>query len=492
MFKSKTKNSSLFLPNTIYEKFKEDDKKNKVSLNLLRSNSYNECNKYLKLHARSAEEIYETVLKREREDLMKQLENEKDEPEVCFVNEALELLNERELNLKLEFNRPKTPPKKVDEIESIKEEDKKKEVVETLVKADIVYTDAFEETLQETLKIEEIIPQLVLEKPVEIKEVETKEEKLEDAKIQQSALNSNDLVYFYQSSDGQRIYINQLNARCLVTQYASFNLCPNLIKGKIVAYESYFMTEENRKRFRYLSHLPLHSEFKIVELDLREPYISQETLSLYEEEFEERRQFRMRKELREKRLADKAAAANLDQKGPHYYTSSAMNEINIRNQHIDYSQEFPEASSSPPTSSGASISGSVNDSSNSEHPGGQPVSFAQMLKFPDLAKKNSANNSAWPSLETSSNLANAQSTQVTSGWLNMVKLQSSQQTSKSKRYQDAPTPWGKSSSEKLVPSDEANETEDAMPAPLYAQSFFSAIDESLKVIDLSKLIKFNV
>jgi hypothetical protein len=122
-------------------------------------------------------------------------------------------------------------------------------------------------------------------------------------------------------------------------------------------------------------------------LDLKEPFIGQTTLDLYEEEIEERRQFRLRKELKEKRLADKASAANLENI-PHYYTSSAMNEIRFNQSStvVDYSQEFPEASTSPPTSSGASVSGtSVNDSSNSEHPSNQPhpISFAQMLKHPN-------------------------------------------------------------------------------------------------------------
>ena len=197
----------------------------------------------------------------------------------------------------------------------------------------------------------------IIDEPVPVQIPEELKAESEDsssnqkASIQQSMLNSNnmnDFVYFYQSSDGQRIYINQLNARCLVSQYTSFNQCPNSITGKIIAYESYFMTDENRKRFKYLSHLPLHSEFKIVELSLKEPYISQATLDLYQDEIEERKQFRQRKELREKRLADKAAAS-LDTT-PYYYTTSAMNEIQTSQTNIvDYTQDFPEASTSPPT-----------------------------------------------------------------------------------------------------------------------------------------------
>lgn len=340
MFKSKTKNSTLILPNNSLEQFKSDAKKN-LSLNLLNSGSYSQCAAYLKLHSRSAQEIYETIVKREKEELTKQFEMEKNEPEVCFVSEAIELLNQREANLKLEF-RPKTPTRKQSPpIEKRKE-------IQSSPKAELVYTDAFENLSIEPKIIDEPVPVQI---PEELKAESEDSSSNQKASIQQSMLNSNnmnDFVYFYQSSDGQRIYINQLNARCLVSQYTSFNQCPNSITGKIIAYESYFMTDENRKRFKYLSHLPLHSEFKIVELSLKEPYISQATLDLYQDEIEERKQFRQRKELREKRLADKAAAS-LDTT-PYYYTTSAMNEIQTSQTNIvDYTQDFPEASTSPPT-----------------------------------------------------------------------------------------------------------------------------------------------
>jgi hypothetical protein len=77
--------------------------------------------------------------------------------------------------------------------------------------------------------------------------------------------------------------------------------------------------------------------------------------------------------------------------------------------------------------------------------------------------------------------------QLTTGWLNMVKLQSQQAISKTKKYQDAPTPWSKISIQNEEQPENVEEVE-SMPAPLYAQSFFSAIDESLKLIDLSRLI----
>lgn len=64
-----------------------------------------DCATYLKLHSYSPKRIHEMVIQREREELNKQLEAEKDQPEVCFVSEALVLLDEREAKLIEEIGR---------------------------------------------------------------------------------------------------------------------------------------------------------------------------------------------------------------------------------------------------------------------------------------------------------------------------------------------------------------------------------------------------
>ncbi len=100
---------------------------------------------------------------------------------------------------------------------------------------------------------------------------------------------TNDFTFFYQSVDGQNVYANALNTRCLISQYGSLYQSPLNITAKIVYSESYFMDEENRRKFRYLSHLPLHTEFKLVELELKEPVLSQGTLTIFAQEIDERK-----------------------------------------------------------------------------------------------------------------------------------------------------------------------------------------------------------
>lgn len=202
------------------------------------------------------------------------------------------------------------------------------------------------------------------------------EEKVLSKEETNKYISSLDLSYFYQSVDGQRIFINGFNTRCLLTEYTSLNRAPQHIRARIITSDSMFMSDETRRqRYKYLSHLPLHTEFKIVELDLENStaaknsysnYLSTRTLELMRDEFDERRRLRERKQAREKRECDRLAAqaAEREYNAQHYYVASAMSavveatrpkEIFVPGVMADYLNEFPEASSSPPFSSGASL-----------------------------------------------------------------------------------------------------------------------------------------
>lgn len=174
------------------------------------------------------------------------------------------------------------------------------------------------------------------------------------------------MTYLYQSSDGQRIFISGFNNRCLLSEYTSLSRAPSRLRARILACDALFMTDENRRqRFKYLGHLPLHSEFKVVELDLANSTpvtLTERTLALHRDELDERRRLRERKLAREKRECDRlaAAAAEREAVSPHYYVPSAMSDTRTTQPKeiagaADYLNEFPEASSSPPFSSGASL-----------------------------------------------------------------------------------------------------------------------------------------
>lgn len=79
------------------------------------------------------------------------------------------------------------------------------------------------------------------------------------------------MFYFYQSSDGQAIYLHHINVQMLVRCYGSLELCPETIQGRIVEIETLSMTEEWRNRLRYLGHIPVSKQFQIMEIALTEP-----------------------------------------------------------------------------------------------------------------------------------------------------------------------------------------------------------------------------
>ena len=69
--------------------------------------------------------------------------------------------------------------------------------------------------------------------------------------------------YFYQSSDGQAIFLHALNVQMLVSEFGSLENCPSTIRAEILEKENCSMTGELRDRLRYLKHLPLAQAFEV-------------------------------------------------------------------------------------------------------------------------------------------------------------------------------------------------------------------------------------
>lgn len=111
----------------------------------------------------------------------------------------------------------------------------------------------------------------------------------------------NDYIYFYQSADGQHIYLNSFNIRMLKQQFGELKDCPHSITAKIVDIHRQTVTDEIRKRFPHMRHLPISCEFRIAEVEFEESTLSSETLKAFESEIANRRRQRKRKEKAENR-----------------------------------------------------------------------------------------------------------------------------------------------------------------------------------------------
>ncbi|RHZ84405.1 hypothetical protein Glove_82g57 [Diversispora epigaea] len=111
--------------------------------------------------------------------------------------------------------------------------------------------------------------------------------------------------HFYQSDDGQHIYLHPLNIRILKQEFVEYEFFPNEISVKISGIEESTITEDLRKRFKYLSHLPLSCDVTFLEVDLKN-IVSDSTLQSFSKELLQRDKRRKEKEKREKRVHEKS------------------------------------------------------------------------------------------------------------------------------------------------------------------------------------------
>lgn len=86
---------------------------------------------------------------------------------------------------------------------------------------------------------------------------------------------------FYLALDGQHIYLHTINVRMLEQSFGSLEHCPPTLTGRIIEKESGSMTEELRKRFRCLQHLPVTCQFEVAEIQLKPPFVTKDTLAMF-------------------------------------------------------------------------------------------------------------------------------------------------------------------------------------------------------------------
>jgi len=111
--------------------------------------------------------------------------------------------------------------------------------------------------------------------------------------------------YYYQSEDGQHIYLHPLDIRVLKHEFGSYNNFPDEITVRIFGIDESTMTEDLRKRFKYLSHLPLSCDVTFLEVDLK-GFISDNTLKIFESELRQRYNRRKEKARKEEWLHEQA------------------------------------------------------------------------------------------------------------------------------------------------------------------------------------------
>ncbi|XP_061529014.1 RING finger protein 10 isoform X2 [Phycodurus eques] len=168
--------------------------------------------------------------------------------------------------------------------------------------AEVLPAEEFPECPEDTLEsVLEEPPDAVLDSaPHHFSDEENSTKEAEPSHTQTSQVHG-PFYYFYQAEDCQQMFLHPVNVRCLLREYGSLEASPDSITATVVEIEGHTVTEEIRRRHRYLSHLPLTCEFSICELSLQQPILSKETMDAFEDELEKRNRLRQKKARDEKR-----------------------------------------------------------------------------------------------------------------------------------------------------------------------------------------------
>lgn len=279
-----------------------------------------EHRQYSKLLLASKQQVMQHVIEKERAALLREFEEEKNTPESCFIELALQELKNREQELL-------GPPEKdvLDTMFKLEEltidSDPVVEIEHNTSAGDknqhvLAYASAFDEIIDEPQ--EEAIAMCC----TALNESVTLSESVDDCEVTEGAcgetecgqdeselsadaikgrLSTNYYYYFYQAEDGQYMFLSPVNVRCLVREYGSLENCPEQITASVVEIVGHSMTEDVRHRHRYLCHLPLTCEFSICELALTPPVISKETLDAFAVDLDRRKCLRLKKARDERR-----------------------------------------------------------------------------------------------------------------------------------------------------------------------------------------------
>lgn len=299
---------------------------------------------HVKLIKASRAQVADTILAQERQELEFQFAVEGDQPESCFIQEALRLLDAREIAAEVEqpvvVGGPASlipgmycteAPAKVQAspaeilrpaVESL--DDLIQMTADLAVNVDdgcrrpnepAAAPDGGQEAAWRPRHISSSSDLSSEGEEVCLAEGEGAEaaitaEDLDISAVQQTAATASNstekpapknIFYFYQSSDGQPIFLHALNVQMLVEEYGCLENCPLVIRASILEKDSSTMTEDLRDRLRYLRHLPLASSFEVAELELGEPVLSKATAAKFREQLESRRRKRARKQREERR-----------------------------------------------------------------------------------------------------------------------------------------------------------------------------------------------
>ncbi|CAI9553922.1 unnamed protein product [Staurois parvus] len=296
---------------------------------------------FSKLLLASKKQILKQVINEEKAALVEQYSVEGETPEACFIEAAIQDLKDRQDLLQAPCKQDvgsteaDTEVLEVETHSQEKKSDSDYSVVHYVSAFDEEVEDPICEDLCQSLESASLAPVSAEGSDVVPTEETTFSQKSKPAAVPSSS-GPPHYYYFYQAVDGQHIYLHPVNVRCLVHEYGSLEQCPETITATVVEIDGFTVTEEVRRRHRYLCHLPLTCEFSICEMALGPPAVSEQTLSYFADEVEKRKRQRQRKARDERRREKRIEIEENKKQGKYPEMHIALENL----------QQFPAVSSS--------------------------------------------------------------------------------------------------------------------------------------------------
>eukprot|EP00884_Botryococcus_braunii_P023287 jgi/Botrbrau1/9642/Bobra.0131s0019.2 len=133
-----------------------------------------------------------------------------------------------------------------------------------------------------------------------------------------ASCETEDTFYVYQAQDGQWVFLTPFNMRALLAHYGSYANLPARMAGRLLELEELVQSPALRRRYKFLSHLPLTGSLKLAEIELAE-LLPAESLAPFVEETKSRAQRRQRRaaaDARKEAALEAATAAALAASAP--------------------------------------------------------------------------------------------------------------------------------------------------------------------------------
>lgn len=90
--------------------------------------------------------------------------------------------------------------------------------------------------------------------------------------------------YFYQAIDGQHVYLHPLDIRILKHEFGEYDKFPHQLQVQATNVQESTLTEDLRKKCKYLGHLPLACDVTFMEINVKD-IVSPETIQVYNRKF---------------------------------------------------------------------------------------------------------------------------------------------------------------------------------------------------------------